>query len=106
MVTNERLPAPLIALVNQLREELDEKVLEAKRRQLALAEATLELLLKKETEAAPTSEEGESGEDVMSEDQPLAHTQASEGSFGLPLSSGGDASLFPPSGGSWQARLR
>jgi hypothetical protein len=86
--------APLIDLVNRLRGELDEDVLEAKRRRLALAEATLELLLsqrQKETEAAPTSEEGGSGvkgaseagargsedEGDMAPDQPIAHTQAS-----------------------------
>jgi hypothetical protein len=84
--------APLIDLVNRLRGELDEKVLEAKRTRLRHAEATLELLLSQRRKAAPASEEGRSGvegaseagargseaEGVTAENQPLAHTQASE----------------------------
>jgi hypothetical protein len=38
MAAAQDVLAPLIALVNRLREELDEEVLEAKQRKLALAE--------------------------------------------------------------------
>jgi hypothetical protein len=83
--------APLIDLVNRLRGELDEDVLEAKRARLRLAEATLELLRSQRQKDAPASEEGGSGvkgaseagargsedEGVMAPDQPIAHTQAS-----------------------------
>jgi hypothetical protein len=86
-MTATQIPlAPLIALVDRLREELSEAALEAKRRKLALAEATLELLLSQQHQAAHSSEEGESGatgplgaEGVLAQDQPLSQTQASEG---------------------------
>jgi hypothetical protein len=78
--------ALLIALVNRLREELSEEALEAKRRKLALAEATLVLLRGQRHGTAPSSKEGGSGatgslgaEGVMAQEQPLSQTQASEG---------------------------
>jgi hypothetical protein len=45
--------APLIDLVNRLRGDLDEKVLEAKRTRLRVAEATLELVLSQRRKTAP-----------------------------------------------------
>jgi hypothetical protein len=85
--------APMINLVNRLRGELDEKVLEAKRTKLRVAEATLELLLSKRKKAIPSAKKkrrivvhkapgagprGSQVEGVMPENQQVAPSQASE----------------------------